>query len=73
MTLFQYAMTLLHMNDKLFKDIFPYTFKDPLILNKDKGSKVKKTYETNSVTELFSENHRLRLPDFHSNLTGSKR
>ena len=47
-------MTLLHMNDKLFNDIFPFTFKDPLILNKDKGSKVKKTYETNESFMKFS-------------------
>ena len=54
MTLFQYAMTLLHMNDKLFQDIFPFTFKKPLILNKDKGSKVKKPYETNGGFMKFS-------------------
>ena len=54
MTLFQYAMTLLHMNDKLFKDVFPFTFKEPLILNKDKESKVKKTCETNESFMKFS-------------------
>ena len=54
MTLFQYAMTLLHMNDKLFQDIFPFTFKEPSILNKDKGSKVKKPYETNEGFMKFS-------------------
>ena len=54
MTLFQYAMTLLHMNDKLFNDVFPFTFKEPLILNKDKGIKVKKTYETNESFMKFS-------------------
>jgi len=54
MTLFQYAMTLLHMNDKLFNDVFPFTFKEPLILNKDKESKVKKTCETNESFMKFS-------------------
>ena len=54
MTLFQYAMTLLHMNDKLFQDIFPFTFKEPLILNKDEGIKVKKKYETNESFMKFS-------------------
>ena len=54
MTLFQYAMTLLNMNDKLFNDVFPFTFKEPLILNKDKESKVKKTCETNESFMKFS-------------------
>mgnify|MGYP001156892579 CR=1 FL=1 len=54
MTLFQYAMTLLHMNDKLFNDVFPFTFKKSLILNKDKGIKVKKTCETNESFMKFS-------------------
>ena len=43
MTLFQYAMTLLHMNDKLFQDIFPLTFKEPLPLHKDKEKVIKET------------------------------
>ena len=53
MTLFQFAMTLLHMNDKLFQDIFPLTFKEPLPLHKDKEKiigEMNKRYE--SITKI---------------------